>query len=46
MQDKNHRLLVFGGHGHSGSYKKGFGEPVIKNYANNDGWFDDTWMGQ
>ena len=41
-QDQNHRLLVLGGYGHSGSYKKGFGEPVIKNYANNDGWFDDT----
>jgi hypothetical protein len=42
MQDKNPRLLVLGGYGQSGSYKKGFGEPVIKNYANNDGWFDDT----
>jgi hypothetical protein len=41
-QDKNHRLLVLGGYGHSGSYKKEFGNPVIKNYANNDGWFDDT----
>lgn len=41
-QDKNHRLLVLGGFGHSGSYKKEFGNPVIKNYANNDGWFDDT----
>lgn len=41
-QDKNNRLLVLGGFGNSGSYKKGFGEPVIKNYANNDGWFDDT----
>jgi hypothetical protein len=41
-QDKYRRLLVLGGYGHSGSYKKGFGEPVIKDYANNDGWFDDT----
>ena len=40
-QDKNLRLLVLGGHGNSGSYKKEFGDPVIKHYANNDGWFDD-----
>jgi hypothetical protein len=42
QQDKHVRLLVFGGFGNSGSFKKGFGDPVIKNYANNDGWFDDT----
>jgi hypothetical protein len=42
QQGSYNRLLVLGGHGRSGSYKKGFGEPVIKNYANNDGWFDDT----
>lgn len=41
-QEKNLRLLVFGGHGRSGSYKTGFGQPVIQHYANNDGWFDDT----
>ena len=41
QQGNYNRLLVLGGHGRSGSYKKGFGEPVIKNYANNDGWFDD-----
>jgi hypothetical protein len=37
------RLLVLGGHGRSGSYlRDGFGQPRIDNYANNDGWFDDT----
>jgi hypothetical protein len=37
------RLLVLGGHGHSGSFKAdGFGQPRIDTYANNDGWFDDT----
>jgi hypothetical protein len=41
-QDENLRLLVFGGYGRSGSYKTGFGQPVIQHYANNDGWFDDT----
>ena len=35
-------LLVLGGHGHSGSFKDGFGQPRIEEYANNDGWFDDT----
>jgi hypothetical protein len=42
QQGKNLRLLVLGGHGNSGSYKQGFGEPVIHDYANNDGWFDDV----
>jgi hypothetical protein len=42
QQGQNIRLLVLGGHGNAGSYKKGFGEPVIKHYANNDGWFDDV----
>ena len=41
QQEQYNRLLVLGGYGHSGSYKKGFGEPVIKHYANNEGWFDD-----
>ncbi|MFL6255822.1 MAG: LodA/GoxA family CTQ-dependent oxidase [Pyrinomonadaceae bacterium] len=41
-QGQHLRLLVLGGHGNSGSYKKGFGQPVITNYANNDGWFDDV----
>jgi hypothetical protein len=36
------RLLVLGGFGNSGSYETGFGEPSIQEYANNDGWFDDT----
>lgn len=42
QQGQNLRLLVLGGHGNSGSYKTGFGDPVIKHYANNDGWFDDV----
>lgn len=40
--DGEGRLLVLGGHGHSGSFKTGFGQPRIDTYANNDGWFDDT----
>ncbi len=41
--DDTGRLLVLGGHGHSGSYKfDEFGQPRITSYANNDGWFDDT----
>jgi hypothetical protein len=35
-------LLVLGGHGNSGSFLSGFGEPHIDDYSNNDGWFDDT----
>lgn len=39
-------LIVLGGYGHSGSFKNSkttdFGQPVIHNYANNPGWFDDT----
>lgn len=43
MTDNRGRLLVLGGHGHSGSYLYDeFGQPRITNYANNDGWFDDT----
>lgn len=41
-QDGSSRLIVLGGHGNSGSYLQGFGEPVIRHYANNDGWFDDV----
>ncbi|HYP29942.1 MAG TPA: LodA/GoxA family CTQ-dependent oxidase [Blastocatellia bacterium] len=41
-QDKHNRLLVLGGYGRSGSYKTGFADPIIREYANNDGWFDDT----
>jgi hypothetical protein len=32
------RLLLLGGRGCSGSIK----EPALKNYANNDGWWDDA----
>src|SRR5665213_1166850 len=42
MADDSGRLLVLGGHGRSGSEKSGPGEPHITNYANNDGWYDDT----
>ena len=43
MTDDAGRLLVLGGHGHSGSYLgDDFGQPRIDHYANNDGWFDDT----
>ena len=41
-QGENLRLLVLGGYGNSGSYRTGFGQPVIHHYANNDGWFDDV----
>lgn len=37
------RLLVLGGHGHSGTYLTDeFGQPRIDSYAQTDGWFDDT----
>ncbi|MEN3331101.1 MAG: hypothetical protein V7641_466 [Blastocatellia bacterium] len=42
QQNNYNRLVVLGGYGNSGTYKTGFGNPVITNYANNDGWFDDT----
>lgn len=35
--NKHPRLLVLGGFGNSGSTRP----PVIENYVNNDGWFDD-----
>jgi hypothetical protein len=41
-QDGYNRLIVLGGYGHSGSYKTEFGGPMIRQFANNDGWFDDT----
>lgn len=41
MTDDSGRLLVLGGHGRSGSFKTGPGQPRIDTYANNDGWFDD-----
>ena len=40
--DDTGRLLVLGGHGHSGTWLRGFGQPRIDDYANNDGWFDDS----
>ncbi|HEX8907415.1 MAG TPA: LodA/GoxA family CTQ-dependent oxidase, partial [Longimicrobiaceae bacterium] len=43
LVDGEARLLVLGGHGNSGSYLfDEFGQPRIEQYANNDGWFDDT----
>jgi hypothetical protein len=45
LTDDTGRLLVLGGHGNSGSYLNDddeFGQPRIVDYANNDGWFDDT----
>jgi len=36
--DQSGRLLLLGGFGCSGSIK----EPELKNYANNDGWWDDV----
>jgi hypothetical protein len=44
LTDDTGRLLVLGGLGNSGSYLFGdeFGQPRITDYANNDGWFDDT----
>lgn len=43
LTDDTGRLLVLGGHGNSGSYLyDDFGQPRIDDYANNDGWFDDT----
>jgi hypothetical protein len=42
MTDDTGRLIVLGGHGRSGSEKSGPGEPHITDYANNDGWYDDT----
>ena len=42
MVDGHGRLIVLGGHGCSGSEKTGPGEPHTEDYANNDGWYDDT----
>jgi hypothetical protein len=42
LTDDAGRLLVLGGHGHSGTEKTGPGEPHIETYANTDGWYDDT----
>jgi len=43
LVDDTGRLLVLGGYGNSGTYLyDDFGQPRITDYANNDGWFDDT----
>jgi hypothetical protein len=42
QQANANRLLVLGGFGNSGTMLEGFGNPKIEEYANNDGWFDDT----
>ena len=42
LTDGSGRLLVLGGHGNSGCYLTGVGEPQIVDFANNDGWFDDV----
>jgi L-Lysine epsilon oxidase N-terminal/L-lysine epsilon oxidase C-terminal domain len=42
MLDGESRLIVLGGHGCSGSEMAGPGEPHTEDYANNDGWYDDT----
>jgi hypothetical protein len=42
LTDDEGRLIVLGGHGASGSYETGLGQPRITAYANNDGWFDDV----
>ena len=42
LTDAQGRLLVLGGHGCSGTSNSGPGQPRIDDYANNDGWFDDT----
>ncbi|HKV41440.1 MAG TPA: LodA/GoxA family CTQ-dependent oxidase [Blastocatellia bacterium] len=42
VQDKYDRLIVLGGFGRSGSSKTGFVDPLITQFANNDGWFDDV----
>jgi hypothetical protein len=42
LTDSQGRLLVLGGHGCSGTSNAGPGQPRIDDYANNDGWFDDT----
>lgn len=39
ITDSEGRLLVLGGHGHSGTTDK---SPDIKTYANNSNWWDDT----
>jgi hypothetical protein len=45
QQNNRNRLLVLGGFGNSGTFKSGIGNPRIKSFANNDGWFDDVGDG-
>jgi hypothetical protein len=42
LLDDAGRVVVLGGHGCSGSERTGPGEPHTEDYANNDGWYDDT----
>jgi hypothetical protein len=42
LTDAQGRLLVLGGQGCSGTSNTGPGHPRIDDYANNDGWYDDT----
>ena len=42
MTDDAGRLLVLGGHGRSGSRDDRPGRAAYRDYANNDGWYDDT----
>jgi hypothetical protein len=42
LTDDSGRLLVLGGHGNSGTENTEPGEPHIDDYANTDGWYDDT----
>lgn len=42
MTDDMGRLVLLGGHGHSGSDTTDPAGPETGDYANNDGWWDDT----
>ena len=42
MTDNSGRLILLGGHGRSGSDTTDPAGPQVSDYANNDGWFDDT----
>ncbi|MBI4904005.1 MAG: hypothetical protein HY820_10245 [Acidobacteria bacterium] len=41
LTDDTWRLILLGGHGNSGSFQPSINGPIITNFANNDGWFDD-----
>jgi hypothetical protein len=43
--DENGRLIVLGGYGESNFRPNGDAKPDLKEYANNDNWFDDTGDG-